>query len=59
MMAYNIEFYTYLPKIKIYVFLHFDLRSDTDPHFFSAGTGSVKKNRTLFHVYISATQTCR
>ena len=31
MMVYKIEFYAYLPKIKIYFFLHFDLRSDPDP----------------------------
>ena len=36
-MVCNIEFYAYLPKIWIYFFLHFDLRSnpDPDPHFFS------------------------
>ena len=46
MIVYNIEYYAYLPKILIYSFLHFDLRSDpdTDPHFFPAGSGSVKKN---------------
>ena len=30
-MGYNIEFYAYLPKIWIYIFLPFDLRSDPDP----------------------------
>ena len=48
-MVYNIEFYAYLPNIWIYIFLHFDLRSDPDffkpdPDFFPAGSGSVVKN---------------
>ena len=30
MMVYDIEFYAYLPKIKIYYFLYFDFRSDPD-----------------------------
>jgi len=51
MIVYNIEFYACLPKIGIYFFLHFDLRSDPDPHFFESdshfspsGSGSVEKN---------------
>ena len=30
-MVYKIDFYAYLPKIKIYIFLQFDLRSDPEP----------------------------
>ena len=49
MMVYKIEFYAYLPKILwVYLFLHFDIRSDPNPYpeFFStwAGSGSVEKN---------------
>ena len=52
-MVYDIEFYAYLPKMWIHFFLHFDLRSDPDPHFFSAGSGSVKKNVGLSSMSIS------
>ena len=30
MIVYNIEYYAYLPKMLIYIFLHFDFRSDPD-----------------------------
>ena len=34
-MIYKIDFYAYVPKIKIY-FFHFELRLDPEPDFFSA-----------------------
>ena len=35
-MVYKIDFYAYLPKILIYFYLHFNLRSEPDLDFFTA-----------------------
>ena len=54
MMVYKIEFYAYLPKISIYFFLYFELRSDPDPDFLSSAKTDPdpgKKSRILIPVF--------
>ena len=56
MVVNKIEFYAYLPKIQIYFFFHFKLRSDMepDPDLFSAEPDpDPRKKMTDPHPYFS------